>query len=124
MTQCTQLNLDSSSAKKTASNSAPVARPHSWNRKPTVALVGTLMATALAGVFLLETSACSKSKPVAISQPEHPVATQPAALPSAPAPAVAVEKPVKKHPRQATAASYKNADYGISLVYPKGYTLK
>jgi hypothetical protein len=124
MTQFTQLNLGSNSGKKTGSSVAPATRPYSCSKKPTVAMVGTLMVTALAGVFLLETSACSKSKPVAISQPEQPSVNQQAALPAVPTPAVAPEKPVKKSPRQSTAASYKNAEYGISLVYPKGYNLK
>ena len=120
MAQFTQLNLGSTG--KTARTNTPTMRPHSVSRKPTVALVGTLMATALAGVFLLETSACSKSKPVAIARPEQPLAMQQAVLP--PAPAAVAQKPVKKHPRQAAAATYKNAEYGVSLVYPKSYNLK
>jgi hypothetical protein len=121
MAQFTQLNLGST--EKNTHNNPPAPRPHSAHRKPTLALVGTVMATVLASVFLLESSACSKSKPVAISRPEQPAITQPAALPAAPAPVV-VAKPVKKHPRQSTAATYKNAEYRLSLVYPKSYNLK
>ena len=121
MAQFTQLNLNGSAGKKPR-NISPTTSD-SINRKPTVALLGTLVATALAGVILLETSACSKSnKPVAISRPAQPVVT-PQAAPLAPAP-VAEIKPAKKHPRQSTASTYKNADYGISLVYPKSYNLK
>ena len=121
MAQFTQLNLGGSSG-KTPRNIAPTAS-QAANRKPTVALIATLMATALAGVILLETSACSKNnKPVAISRPEQPLVTRQAALP-APLP-VAETKPAKKHPRQMTASTYKNTDYGISLVYPKSYNLK
>jgi hypothetical protein len=117
MAQLTQLTLGS---KKNNTSNAP--RPQPAQRKPTVALVGTLMATALAGVFLLESSACSKSKPVAITQPTQPAVTQPAVMP--PAPVVAEQKPAKKHPRQSTKATYKNDEYGVSLVYPKNYSLK
>ena len=120
MAQLTQLNLGSTG--KSTRNNTPAASPHSASRKPTVALVGTLMATALAGVFLLESSACSKSKPVAISQPEQPAIVQQAAM--LPAPVIVAQKPAKKHPRQSTAATYKNEEYGLSLVYPKSYNLK
>ena len=120
MAQFTQLNLGSS-AGKTSGNINPTTST-SNNRKPTLALVGTLMATALAGVVLLETSACSKSsKPVAISRPTQPTLT-PQPAPPAPAP-VAEVKPVK-HPRQSTASTYKNPEYGLSLVYSKRYSLK
>jgi hypothetical protein len=117
MAQLTQLNLGT---QKNTTNNAP--RPQPAHRKPTVALVGTIMATALAGVFLLESSACSKSKPTATIQPVQPAITQPTVPP--PAPLVAELKPVKKHPRQSTKATYKNAEYGVSLVYPKNYSLK
>jgi hypothetical protein len=117
MAQLTQLNLGT---KKNTTNNTP--RPQPAHRKPTVALVGTIMATALAGVFLLESSACSKNKPTATIQPVQPAITQPAVAP--PAPLVAEQKQVKKHPRQSTKATYKNDEYGISLVYPKNYSLK
>ena len=121
MAQFTQLNLGNSAGKRSR-NSGPTTLA-SNHRKPTVALVGTLMATALAGVILLETSACSKNnKPVAISQPAQPALT-PQPAPPAPAP-VAEVKPVKKHPRQRTASTYKNPEYGLSLVYSKSYSLK
>jgi hypothetical protein len=122
MAQFTQLNLGGS-AGKTSRNINPTTST-SNNRKPTLALVGTLMATALAGVILLETSACSKStKPVAISQSAQPAAVAPQPVLPAPAP-VAEVKPVKKHPRQSTASTYKNSEYGLSLVYSKSYSLK
>lgn len=117
MAQLTQLNLGSNG--KTTRNNPTVSHTY---RKPTVALVGTIMATALAGVFLLESSACSKSKPVAIAPSPQPVAMPHAVLP--PAPAVMEQTPVKKHSRQSKAATYKNDEYGLSLVYPKSYSLK
>jgi len=120
MAPLTQLNLGSKN--NTPRNNTPAPRPQPVHRKPTVALVGTIMATALAGVFLLESSACSKSKPIAVARPIQPAVTQPAVVP--PAPVAAVPKPVKKHPRQPTAATYKNTEYGLSLVYPKSYSLK
>jgi hypothetical protein len=118
MAPLTQLNLGS----KNNSTRNPTTGPQPARSKPTVALVGTIMATALAGVFLLESSACSKSKPTATVQPTQPAITQPAVAP--PAPVAVVAKPVKRHPRQSTAASYKNEQYGLSLVYPKSYSLK
>jgi hypothetical protein len=119
MAQFTQLNLG---GKSRSSNAAPQSQV--THRKPTVALVGTVLATAMAGVFLIESSACSKSKPVAIAAPPQPAVTQPAVTPPAPTPALTAEQKPKKSPRQAKAATYKNKDYGISLVYPKSYELK
>jgi len=122
MAQLTQLNLGGSTG-KTPRNSNPTTSTSNY-RKPTVALVGTLMATALVGVISLETSACSKNtKAVAVSQPAQPAAIAPQPAPPAPAPVASV-KPVKKHPRQSTASTYKNPAYGLSLVYSKNYSLK
>ena len=122
MAPLTQLNLGSKEENARYATSTP--RRHPANGKPTLALVGTVMATALAGVFLLESSACSNSKPVASLQSEQPIATQTGALPPAIAAAVEPQKSAKKHSAQSRAATYKNGEYGLSLVYPKKYSLK
>ncbi len=118
MSQFTQLNLGSSQSKSTG-KVAPAS-----NRRNTTALVVTVLATSLAGIFLLETSACSKtsSKP-SITKPEQPAITQQVVMPAPTQvpPAKAVKK-VKHH--KSTAAVYSNSEYGVSLVYPKSYVLK
>jgi hypothetical protein len=121
MSQFTQLNLGSSQGKPTGD----VTPPASKNRKNTTALVVTVLATSLAGIFLLETSACSKSNSKSmIVKPEQPAITQQAEIPAL-APVVPPAKTVKKVKRhKSTAEAYRNSDYGVSLLYPKRYVLK
>jgi hypothetical protein len=93
------------------------------------ALVGSLIATSLLGVFLLE-SGCSKEsdKTVAIATPNQTVASQPttpiATLPASTA--VASQPPAKKKSRQRklSASTYSNPAYGVSFRYPKYGTLQ
>lgn len=107
-------------------------RPHHASKlsgkKKTAMLAGSLIATSLLGVFLLE-SGCSKSdKAVAIAPPSQPVPSQPSA-PIATVPAstpAASQPPAKKKSRQRrlSASTYTNASYGVSFRYPKYGTLR
>ena len=109
----------------------PPANPKKLGGKQkTAVLIGTLIATALLGVFVLE-SGCSKEsdKPVAIAAPTQPVVSQlptpvsPETTPSIP---VASQPPTKKKSRQRklSASTYTNPTYGVSFRYPKHDSLK
>jgi hypothetical protein len=99
------------------------------SKRKTAALFGWLIATALLGVFVLE-SGCSKesSKTAAIATPNQPVTTQPIqTMPaSASTSAVASQPPAKKKARQRklSASTYTNPAYGVSFRYPKYDNLK
>jgi hypothetical protein len=143
MTYFTQLGLSGSPDKKpetnpqvkTPTNPMPGQRPHSDPKKPadkqkTVALVGSLIATSLLGVFLLE-SGCSKEsdKAVATTAPNQTVTSQPTApllTPPIPSTPVASQPPAKKKSRQRklSASTYANPTYGVSFRYPKIASLK
>jgi hypothetical protein len=143
MTHFTQLGLSGSPDKKTETkpqvktplNPSRGQGPHSDPKKPaskqkTVALVGSLIATSLLGVFLFE-SGCSKESDKAVattapnqtapSQPPTPLLTPP--IPSTP---VASQPPAKKKSRQRklSASTYANPTYGLSFRYPKNGSLK
>ncbi len=118
---------------KTSLNvSSAEQRPHHAKlsgKQRTAALVGSLIATSLLGVFLLE-SGCSKEsdKAVAIAPPNQSVASQPSA-PIATVPAsttVPSQPPATKKSRQRklSASTYTNPAYGVSFRYPKYGTLK
>ena len=96
-------------------------------KQRTAALIGSLIATALLGVFVLE-SGCSKesNKTAAIATPTQTVASQtPRPMLTAPAPA-ASQPPAKKKSRQRklSASTYTNPAYGVSFRYPKYDNLK
>src|SRR5579864_384960 len=96
-------------------------------KQRTAALIGSLIATALLGVFVLE-SGCSKesNKTAAIATPTQTVASQtPTPMVTAPAPA-ASQPPAKKKSRQRklSASTYINPAYGVSFRYPKYDNLK
>jgi hypothetical protein len=110
-------------------------RPH-LNEKPggkqrTAVLVASLIATALLGVFVLE-SGCSQesNKTATIANPTQTAASPMSALMSpAPMPtstAVATQPPAKKKSRQhkLSASTYTNPAYGVSFRYPKYDSLK
>ncbi len=122
MSQFTQLNLQGKSESKTDSKSQTTP---SFIGKQTIALfAGAVLATALIGGLLLETSGCSRENDtaVAIQRPITPSTTSsPAPIQEAAAPAPAVKKVVKKRP---TGALYADKNYGVSFRYPKRYTLK
>jgi hypothetical protein len=97
-------------------------------KQRTVTLIGSLLATALLGVFVVE-SGCSKesNKTVAIATPTQSAATQsPAPTLTMPASAVASQAPAKKKSRQRklSASTYTNPAYGVSFRYPKYDNLK
>jgi hypothetical protein len=95
----------------------------------TATLVGSLIATALLGVFVLE-SGCSKEsdKTATIATPNQfaanqlpaPIAAMPTSTP------VATQPPAKKKSRQRklSASTYTNPTYGVSFRYPKYGNLK
>jgi hypothetical protein len=132
MAQLTQLNLQGKSA---GNISGADQRPRSSAQKfssqqKNAAFVGSLIATSLLAVFLLQTSSCSKgtgssgsvttSNQTPSPQPAPLVSTPPTA-PSTPAPAA---KPRTKSSRQRKVSAYTNPEYGISFRYPKHYSLK
>jgi hypothetical protein len=86
------------------------------------AIVGSFMAATLVATFTIGTNGCSKSKPVAVSNPT-PAITQPAAMTPIPSPAPVVAKQIKS-PRQHKLATFKNKEYAISFRYPTHYTVK
>jgi len=109
-------------------------RPRSKERKPATkeklaALAGSLIATAVLGVFVLQ-SGCSKepnktatiATPTQTNQTSAPIVTTPVT----PTDAAASQAPAKKKSRQRklSASTYTNPDYGVSFRYPKGDSLK
>lgn len=121
MPQFTQLNLQSKSDSKSQPNPAS-----SFVGKQTIALfAGAVLATALFGGLLLETSGCSRENDTAVAI-QHPITpsitSSPAPIQEAPAaPAPVAKKVVKRRP---TTALYADKDHGVSFRYPKRYTLK
>lgn len=91
-------------------------------------LVGSLIATALLGVFVFE-SGCSKesNQSATIATPTQTVASQPNLIPpiSTSMP-TASQPPAKKKSRQRklSASTYTNPTYGVSFRYPKSGSLK
>ena len=142
MANFTQLGLSGNSDKKPATpqtgktprNLPEVPRPSPkkpGDKQKTVALVGSLIATSLLGVFLLE-SGCSKesNNTSAIVTPNQSVAGQPtrpvvttSISTSTPA---ATQPPAKKKPRQRklSASTFVDSAYGVSFRYPKNGSLK
>jgi hypothetical protein len=111
-------------------------RPRANEKKPgkqrTAALIASLIATALLGVFVLE-SGCSKesNKTATVASPTQTMSNQmPTPGLTAPAstfaPAVASQPPAKKKSRQRklSASRYSNPAYGISFRYPKYDSLR
>jgi hypothetical protein len=143
MTHFTQLGLSGSPDKKpetkpqgkTPTNPSQGQHPHSDQKKPArkqkaVALVGSLIATSLLGVFLLE-SGCSKEsdKAVAITTPNQTVNIQPSSHvlpPPISSTPVVSQPPAKKKSRQRklAASTYSNSAYGVSFRYPRNGSLK
>lgn len=86
------------------------------------AIVGSFMAATLIATFTIGTNGCTKSKPVAQSNPS-PAITQPVAMTPTPSPAPVVAKQTKS-PRQHKLATFKNKEYAISFRYPTHYSMK
>jgi hypothetical protein len=143
MAHFTQLGLSGSSeqqpeskpqAKTLFKQTLEGQRPQSNPKQPagkhrTAALIGSLIATALLGVFLLE-SGCSKEsdKTAVIATPGQTASQQIAPIPAtALAPlALASQAPAKKKARQRrlAASTYTNPTYGVSFRYPTYGDLK
>jgi hypothetical protein len=142
MTYFTELGLSENPEKKPESQpqrKAPLNPPqgqrqNSDPKKPkskqkTATIVGSLIATSLLGVFLLE-SGCSKesAKSVATVAPSQ-AATNPTRAPLLTPPIsstpVASQPPAKKKSRQRklSASTYTNPAYGVSFRYPKNSSL-
>jgi hypothetical protein len=143
MAHFTQLGLSGSPDKKPEAKppgkalpniSSEKQRPRSNDKKPgqgkTAVLVGSLIATALLGMFVLESGCSKESSKTTIAAPTQSVANQtlaPTMTTSAtPANAVASQPPAKKKSRQRklSAATYTNPVYGVSFRYPKSDSLK
>ena len=138
MSQFTQLNLDGSSGNqpvqapaKPVSSSGKVAASGKSTKKhsstTTATAIGvSLAAAAVVAALTLGTNACSKSTQ-AIAAPAAPSpVTQAASTPPAPMTAISAPSPktARKHSREHILFAYKNADYGISFLYPKGYRIR
>ena len=136
MTHFTQLGLSGSPDKKPEPKlpqktlNPPPSPKKPASKQKTAALVGSLIATSLLGVFLLE-SGCSKEsdKAIATTTPSQTV-TNPTPAPLLPPPIpstpVASQPPAKKKSRQRklSASTYANPTYGLSFRYPKNGSLK
>ena len=142
MAHFTQLGLSTSPDKKPATPPTGKTTPNRPNtqhatlkkssyKQKKAALVASLIATSLLGVFLLE-SGCSKEsdKTSAILTPNQSVSSQPltpvvTTSISASTP-VASQPPAKKKSRQRklSASTYTNAAYGVSFRYPTYGSLK
>ena len=143
MTHFTQLGLSGSPDKKpetkpqgkTPPNPSDGHRQRSSEKQPArkqkpAALVGSIIATALLGVFVFE-SGCSKEsdKTSAIATPNQIGASQPSTRTTAVSTTtrpIASQQPAKKKSRQRklAASTYTNPTYGVSFRYPKYDNLK
>jgi hypothetical protein len=139
MTHFTQLGLSGSPDKKPETKiqtPSPKGLVSHSNEKPptkkqkTAALAGSLIATALLGVFVFE-SGCSKesAKTAAVAPPNQIVASQPnapIATVSTTITPIASQPTAKKKSRQRklAASTYANPTYGVSFLYPKYDNLK
>jgi len=128
MPQFTQLNLQGRS-QQTSSREASGETPHHSNPKyKFVAFAGSLAAAALLGVFLLQTSGCSRESEnrTAIASPiQPPLPTVAPATPALAAGEPVAQKTTPKKGRQHpySASTYNNTEYGLSFRYPKSYQL-
>ena len=140
MSQFTQLNLSGNSGSKPAQ--APAVAPsakfpateksgkkHSGTAT-VMAIGGSLAAAAVITALMLGTNGCSKSSQQTITTPMAAPPTMAKTAPIAPAPApspavpASASRPATKHSRQHILFAYKDADYGVSFLYPKEYKLR
>jgi hypothetical protein len=131
MTQFTQLNLNSKLEDNPRSvNEAQIgskSNSKTNSKQKTAMLVGLLAVGILSGATLLTLNGCSKKEPV---KSESVPSTQPitSMTPTSPStPTISdqqlPQKPVKKVKRSST-VSYVNRTYGVSLRYPRKFSLK
>lgn len=127
MPQFTQLNLQGKAERKSDLKSQRNETPGFIGKQSIALFSGAVLATALVGGLLLETSGCSRENDtaVAIQRPvTPPVAPSVAPMQeaaAAPAPAPVVKKVVKK---RAATALYADKSFGVSFRYPKRYVVK
>ena len=127
MAHFTQLGLSGKPETKPLPNqSSETQNPHSRKKlssqQKTAALIGSLMATALLGVFVFE-SGCSQepAKTAVIAPPNQTVTSQ--LLPPISATPISTPLPSqakkKSRQRKLSASTYSNPTYGVSFRYPK-----
>ena len=144
MAHFTQLGLSGSPDKKpetkpqekTLNNQSPERQRLNSNprkltgKQKTATLIGSLIATALLGVFLLESGCSKESDKATIATPNQTVASQQptplSTMPASTSTAAASQPPAKKKSRQRklSASTYTNPAYGVSFRYPKYGNLK
>ena len=130
MPKFTQLNLQGRSPQESQKSSDTQPRYFTAKYK-LAAFAGSLVATAALGVFLLQTSGCSKENVrAAIASPAapEPSTALPAASPVATTETSAQKTTQKAAPKKTrqhkySASTYNNPEYGVSFRYPKGYNL-
>jgi hypothetical protein len=129
MAQFTQLRLSAEPNQKSEAKIAVQSgkpHPHFSQKQKANAFIGTIVAGALAGIFLLQAGGCSKqeSKPAASAVP-NPITLNPLPttnIASTPAQNVTpVKNVVKTRP---LTVSFTNQIYGVSFVYPRKYRLQ
>jgi hypothetical protein len=127
MPQFTQLNLNAKSG-----NSAPTNKGGRSTSKPKILMFAGLLTLAMvSGAALLAVNGCSKkeavkTEPLSSNQLTMPPATtpnSPTIATTPPADNQTTKKPVKKI-RKSSTISYVNRTYGLSLQYPRNYSLK
>jgi len=142
MAHFTQLGISTNQEQKPQGKSLPKVPSEKQQPQPgtkqtggkqrAATLIGSLVATALLGVFVLE-SGCSKEsgKTAAIAPPSSITASQaPTQMQTIPpltsTTAAATQLPAKKKSRQRklSASTYTNSVFGVSFQYPKSGYLK
>ena len=120
MSQLTQLNL------QTKSDSKSPTRPEFIGKQTIALFAGAVLATALVGCLLLETSGCSRENDTAVSAAiQRPITPTSAPAPiQQPTPAAAPAPVAKKIVKKPTAALYADKNFGVTFRYPKRYTAK
>ncbi len=136
MPHFTQLGLSGNSeppkGKTSRNESSAEHRPNSnatqlSNKKKTAVLVGSLIATSLLGVFLLESGCSKESDKAAIIAPLSQTIPSQQQAPIVTLPATTASEPVakkKSRQRKLSASTYTNPTYGVSFRYPKYGTLQ
>lgn len=125
-------NSESPERKESRNPSSAEHRPNSnanqlSNKKKTAVLVGSLIATSLLGVFLLESGCSKESEKAAIIAPLSQTIPSQQQAPIVTLPATTASQPVakkKSRQRKLAASTYTNPTYGVSFLYPKNGTLQ
>lgn len=125
MPQFTQLNLND---KSTKCGAGIPARETACRSTKTAMFAGLVAIAIVSGSALLALNGCSKKETVKseatpATQPNISPSTTSAITPSLPATEAQAPKPVKK-PKKSPSVTYVNRTYGLSLQYPRKYSLK